>query len=140
MIINHLKSYLNSLKCPICGAPIDLFISDFQYGCANDRNHYHLNLIKTQKLFGSQKLESVNEYSVSEYVNIYCSGICYTISKIYDNNLVKTTIIFNKTDGENRMIFDFNPKKLELNFDAFDFKNFNVEKALNRIKTLSTFQ
>jgi hypothetical protein len=45
-----------------------------------------------------------------------------------------------ETDLEGRVIFSFKEKIFKSDIDAFDFSNFNIEKAINRIKTLFLFQ
>lgn len=123
------KQLLNSLRCPICKAQIDMaiMIRGYNYCCANDVDHYTLNLD-----FGEIK---------KERVNIYDKKHKYSIIKIYDNSgKIETIINIFETDLENRVIFSFKEKKISFDNDIFDFKNFKVDRALNRIKTIFVFQ
>ena len=52
----------------------------------------------------------------------------------------ETEILILNTDQEKRVIFDYKEKTFITKLNIFDFQNFDVEKAINRIKTMLTFQ
>lgn len=129
------KKILNSLKCPICDAPIDMtdYKKMYNYGCVRDINHY-LICIKDDNLI------SVPFLSV-ESVNIYDNCRKYQLTQIYDqfSTNVKTEILVLEVDLEKRVQFNFKNNQLILDKKLFDFTNFNIDKAINRIKTVYTF-
>jgi len=127
------KKILNSLRCPICDAQIDTtsyYVRDYNYGCATDVDHYVIYMILWEPVIRI----------ASERVSIYDKNKKYSLIKSYDNGKTTTIIEIYETDLENRVIFSFKEKKLVMDKDLFDFANFNVDKALNRIKTVLVFQ
>jgi len=127
------KKILNSLSCPICDSPIDMaghHIQGFNYGCATDLDHYAIHLILWEPVVRI----------TDERVNLYEKNRKYSIIKHYDGSNVITKIEIYETDLENRVIFSFKDKNVIMNRDLFDFRNFDVSKALNRIKTVLIFQ
>jgi hypothetical protein len=127
------KKMLNSLSCPICKSPIDMagyYVNNYNYGCATDIDHYAIHLILWEPIIRIS----------GERVNLYDKNRKYSLIKSFDNGNVVTTIEIYETDLENRVIFSFKDKRIMMNKDLFDFRNFNAEKALNRIKTIFVFQ
>jgi hypothetical protein len=137
----EIKKILNSLSCPICGAQIDI-IKNY-YGCVANHDHYYLYISTSYDWTTNTNSVAPNQI-YKEVVSIYADKYKYVIEKMYsyvNNNIdVVTYILVYEIDQEGRMIFSFKDKTLKLDFGAFDFKNFNVEKALSRIKTLFVFQ
>lgn len=126
------KKILNSLKCPICSAPIDVISGNINgnFGCAMNQDHYTLLLNSWELPVKIQK----------EIVNIYDKTHKYAITKVHNtNNTTSTYIDVFDTDLENRVIFNFKAKKFVMDRDLFDFTNFDKDRALKRIKTLFTF-
>jgi hypothetical protein len=121
------KKILNNLKCPICGAPIDIYHSD-EFSCAINNDHYIV------------WLSWIDHKINRETVNIYDRNHKYKIEKQYIDNKTTTSISIYETDLENRVFFSFKQKKLVIDQSLFDFANFNSDKALNRIKMIFTFQ
>ena len=76
---------------------------------------------------------------IIETVHIYDDKHKYTISNHYTGDKLKTIINVHETDAEGRVIFSFKEKKLALDKAYFDFRRFNVDNAVNRIKTIFTF-
>ena len=124
-----LKKILNSLSCPICKAPVDTLsykaYIGYSYGCAMNPDHYLIRLD--------------NCVLIIETVHIYDDKHKYTISNHYTGDKLKTIINVHETDAEGRVIFSFKEKKLALDKAYFDFRRFNVDNAVNRIKTIFTF-
>ena len=123
---------LNSLKCPICKAPIDICSKRtmiYNYGCAINADHYSIYLVNWEPIV---RIET-------ETVNIYDKNHKYSISKLYNFGDISTVISVYETDLENRVIFSFKEKRLVLDNSLFDFNNFDKDKALNRIKTIFVF-
>jgi len=126
------KELLNSLKCPICGGQIDIApIGGSNYGCFNDPYHYNLN-IETGSV-------AIFSFLTQERITLYDSKYRYDIVRIHGDN-IKTKIEMFDIDGEGRVIFSFIDKFVEIDGDAFDFKNFDSDKALKRIKMILLFQ
>jgi hypothetical protein len=128
------KKILNNLSCPLCKAPIDLLANrniGYNYGCAANDDHYVLHLITWDVPIRIDQ----------ECVNFYDSTHMYKIVK--QHSIDGTTVTFISvydTDLEGRVIFSFKEKKILMNQNAFDFTNFDENKALNRIKTIFLFQ
>jgi hypothetical protein len=128
---SNFRDLLNKLKCPICKAPIDLvYVRNYNYGCAIDHDHYIISMI-------GGPLSWIEK----EKVNLYDKKHQYSIIKNYTYlGFSSLEIKVNETDLEGRVIFSFEEKVFKSDIDAFDFSNFNSEKAINRIKTLFAFQ
>ena len=124
-----IKNMLNSLSCPICHAQIDTLTGrlyrGYNYCCATNPDHYMI-LADTYIL-------------IVETVHVYDEKHKYTISNHYTGNKIRTVINVHGTDAEGRVIFSFKEKKLALDKAYFDFRKFNVDKAVDRIKTIFTF-
>lgn len=78
----------------------------------------------------------------SEIVNIYDDKHKYRLTKKYDSapaTSVKTEIMVFKVDPEGRVNFSFKNNSFTLDKELFDFSKFNVDRAINRIKTVFTF-
>jgi len=126
------KELLNSLKCPVCGGQIDIArVCGSNYGCVNNPYHYNLN-IETGSV-------AIFSFLTRERITLYDSKYRYDILRIHGES-IKTKIEIFDIDGERRVIFSFKDKFVEIDGDAFDFNNFNSDKALNRIKTILLFQ
>ena len=128
---SNFRDLLNKLKCPICKAPIDLvYVRGYNYGCAVNYDHYIIFMV-------SGPLSWIEK----EKVNLYDKKHQYSIIKNYTYlGFSSLEIKVNETDLEGRVIFSFEEKVFKSDIDAFDFSNFNSEKAINRIKTLFAFQ
>jgi hypothetical protein len=124
------KKLLNSLKCPICRGPIDMLDwksqKPYDFGCAYNIDHYKLLLN--------------DGYITQEQVSFYDKTHKYIITKSYKDSFEKTLIHIYEADQEYRVQFDFLQKLISPEVSLFDFRNFNVEKALNRLKTYLVFQ
>lgn len=124
--MSQLKQLLNSLTCPICKAPIDISFSK-TYNYCRAMNYDHYTVIINDGILKNEK------------VHIYDDKYQYVIINHLIDNVVKTEIIINEIDQEGRVLFSFNEKRLDLDKRYFDFRNFNVNKAVNRIKTICLF-
>lgn len=122
------KKLLNSLKCPICKAPIDILkhSKPWNFGCAYEMDHYKIRLN--------------DGYCSSEQTSIYDKTHKYVLVKEFKDLKLNTTIYIYNTDPEGRVGFSFIEKKVSTDLNLFDFRNFDKEKALNRIKTYLLFQ
>lgn len=128
-----IKSILNKLQCPLCKGQIDGVYKSFtkvqKFWCANVKNHYEITFVEDLI-----KTELINLYNYQELLN-------YEIVRDCDNNnTVSFTIRMRQIDAEGRIIFSFEDKVFTTSIDIFDFKNFNKDKALNKIKTVMLFQ
>jgi len=128
----NLKQLLNSLKCPICQCQIDTLLNannpiyrGFQYCCVANHKHYAIKVY-----------ENYSAHIVEEIVHLYDQSHEYCILKTKFN----TEIAISDLDLEGRVRFSFVIKKFRTELDLFDFQNFNVDKAINRIKTVLVFQ
>jgi len=128
-----LKKLLNSLKCPICQCQIDMIDRRSGYGCVSDLDHYTISVMRND----------LDLYQVfSETVNVYDNKHKYRLTKKYDSapaTSVKTEIMVFKVDPEGRVNFSFKNSSLVVDKELFDFSKFNVDKAINRIRTVFTF-
>lgn len=135
MITNATKIILNNLRCPLCKSQIDMIsVTSINYlcnfGCAYDSDHF---MVKIENFDGFSKI-------TYQIVNIYDHKNKYKIIKQNFGSIIETIIKVYTTDAEGREQFSFKEKRIELKFDAFNFENFNKEKALGRIKNLFLFQ
>ena len=126
------KKLLNSLKCPICKSPIDIASGEYgyNYGCAYNIDHYKINLILWEPIIRIEK----------ERVNLYDKQRLYSIIKYHVSSNTTTVVVVYETDLENRIIFSFKEKRIQIDKDLFDFTNFNKDKVINRIRTIFVFQ
>lgn len=124
------KKTLNNLKCPICKGPIDILSwkahKPYDFGCAYDVDHY--------------KLKLNDGYIAQECVGFYDKKHKYLITKTYKDLHLETKINIYDADPEGRVQFDFLQKIISPELDLFDFRNFSVERAINRLKTYLVFQ
>jgi len=119
------KHFFNNLKCPICCYEINIHKNDSTlYVCSNNHNHYVISLYEKFPLI---KLESLNFFD--SLFKTY-----YQIQKFYKEN----------EELDNCIIWVMQPntltKMVKLNFDPISFKEFAVEKTINRIKNILIFQ
>jgi len=124
------KKLLNSLKCPICSAQIDSITNKrygYLYSCVANKDHYVLSI-------------DDNTSICREKVHIYDNNHKYAIVKSFTKGVPQTEISVYETDLEHRVIFSFKKKQIFMDKELFDFTNFNVDKALKRIKTVFVFQ
>lgn len=136
-----LKKLLNNLSCPICKGPIDIISStvsgyrNYNYGCAASLDHYVILIVSNFNNLGLPKL-------TIETVNVYDKNRKYQLTKRFDriSSSFNTEILILKTDLEGRVEFSFKNTSLILDKELFDFSKFNADKAVNRIKTIFTFQ
>jgi hypothetical protein len=122
------KEILNSLRCPICKAQVDGNNYSIRFYCVYVRDHYNIWLKD-----GAVKRETVNIYDMSKLLK-------YEITQSYENNSTKTNILLENIDAEGREIFTFDEVSYKADIALFDFKNFNSEKALNKVKTFLVFR
>lgn len=120
-----LKAWLNSLSCPICKSSIDIIHGKPGYGCALSNDHYIIS--------------GLEDYTF-ETINIYDSKWKFQIIRTKSQNSIKTDIKMFEVDGEKRVKFSFKERKMSFDFDVFDLKTFDVNKALKRIRTLLVFR
>jgi len=124
---NKFTSALNKLRCPICKAQIDM-LERAGHGCAANSDHYQVSI-------------SPHDIAVTwEKVNFYTKKFKYSIIKTYEQANIHTEIFIREVDLEGRVIFTFDIKSYKTDINLFDFTNFNVEKAINRINTILVFQ
>ena len=98
------------------------------FGCAHNKDHYDLHVAT-----------DVAKITM-EAVHIYEEFCQYEIAKQCRNNITQTQIVVRETDAEQRVLIAPYTKMLTLGFDAFDFRNFDQKKVIERIKTLFVFQ
>lgn len=126
------KQALNSLSCPVCKSPIDMLPKTgpkgFSFGCALDIDHYVLGMT-----FGLISIERVGIYDLDKRRK-------YIITKKHKDGASDTEISIMDTDQEGRIIFSFTDNKVTTDLEIFDFKRFNAEKAINKIKTFLLFR
>lgn len=125
------KKVLNSLSCPICKSPIDMLpsgVKGFSFGCASDMDHYMLEM-----LYGLISIERVCIYDINKQHK-------YIITKKHKDGACDTEISIMDTDQEGRVIFSFTDNKVTTDLEMFDFRKFNAEKAVNKIKTFLLFR
>ena len=141
-----IRKFYDSIKCPICGFPIDSsgecvtnwFGINCNHCCSREFDHYRLNIRSEKYIDGT-----LTEFPVliSDEVTARDKYNVYVISKTYDNNaLFKTRILVNKIDGEKRIIEGEKLKSFYSFDDLFDFNKFDPKKAIQRIKTIFVFQ
>jgi|ERR1035437_21850 hypothetical protein len=119
------KQLLNSLRCPICGAQIERF-------CVINSDHY--------KVFLNRDNYNIETDSIRmEQVEIYNDKHHYQIRKYHNTQPILTVITIYNANAEG-IIYDNKYKHLDIKQDLFDFRDFNIKKAINRIKTILTFQ
>jgi hypothetical protein len=122
----QLKALFDSLRCPVCGAQIDLagkgISRQYNYCCADNNNEYVLH---------------ISELSIThDRAIIYDRNNKYIIVQNYD---VKQTIFdILKVDAEGN-ITDWNNKTVYLDYTLFDYQNTDKEKIIRRLKTVMTF-
>ncbi|CAB4196845.1 hypothetical protein UFOVP1290_365 [uncultured Caudovirales phage] len=127
------KQFLNSLKCPICSAQIDMIkmraIDFSNFACVNDKYHYNLYYQYIQVPF----------LVIQETVRIYDNNKLYEIFQSCDGSL-STEITVKDVDKEYRVLDK--KKTLSFRYDKklFDFSKSNRESILNRVKTILVFQ
>ena len=127
------------MHCPLCKAQIDILDWKFKVGrkynfcCAFNWEHYRVNF----NHWGSfPKVEYEN-------VVVYDGHRKYDITQFYDLPLgEKTEIFIYEVDAEFRVIDSKDKKVLKFAYDKklFDFSQTNIEKVINRVKTILVFQ
>lgn len=122
-----LKFLLNSLKCPICSAQIDIIScgSGANYGCVNNTSHYVLKILDEE--FPYTKI-------FKEKIKFTKNSKLYIIEQIYGENI--SNIWIYSVDLENRIIESRKRKYKIINFKLFDFQNFDIGKAINRVNNV----
>jgi hypothetical protein len=143
------KKILNSLKCPQCGAGIDIYTkisSCFNYACAADNLHYQVHLATDNGLDYPHNLP-IHPVITAESVVMFEAKHKYVINQSNASILGtvdETNIEMFNIDPERRVIEDKKKRKLWKSFQydkkLFDFAHTNKEKILNRIKTILVFQ
>ncbi len=129
---SDLKNLLNNLKCPICLSQIDLRSGHkMNYGCVKSEQHYFIEV----------RLNVFDlPFIMEEHTIIYDKKFKYSLIKEYNNSIFfRTKILASSIDGEGRVIYGLDRIKFETEQDLFDFSNFDIKKALRRIKTAFTF-
>lgn len=122
-----LKETLNSLRCPLCNSQIDGRLHSIRFYCVSNSDHYNVWL-KDLKV----KRETVNIYDFNKLLK-------YEISQSYFDSYNSTKVLLERIDAEGREIFTFDEISYTTNINLFDFRNFNPEKAVNKIKTFLVF-
>jgi hypothetical protein len=128
------KTFLNSLKCPVCQGQIDMYdlyqqnakSTRFNFCCVNDYYHYRMALLPLMKL----KIHY-------DMVDIYEGKYQFRTYQNYIQN--KTVIDIWKVDEEHNLL---NEKSKMFRYDKilFNWQNTNQNKIVNRIQTILTFQ
>lgn len=127
--VSDIVRFLNSLRCPLCkgqieGSP-DAFGAKY---CVTDRGHYLCCLIYQ------------DNYKIDfEDLSFYDNSNKYNITKKYFPKVI-TTITIEQVDQEHRLITGSKVKRVVLESNIFDFSKFNIEKSINKIKTILVFQ
>jgi hypothetical protein len=146
------KAILNSLKCPQCGAGIDIKTygpktkGKFNYACATDNLHYAVQLATDNGLDYPHNMP-IHPIIIQEMVVLYDGKHRYDINQWNASILGtvdSTTIDMFDIDPEQRIIEDRKGRKKKSSFDypkkLFDFSRVTKEKILSRIKTILVFQ
>lgn len=136
------KMFLNSLKCPVCGAQIDLFSwvitrvgskKGHNFGCAAEPSHYgiyfmHWEVPHRLELESALVTNNGHQYEVRQTHYLGGKPVNFTEIRIWD------------IDAENRVINSSVFKSFNFDKHLFDFSKTNKEKLVNRIKTILVFQ
>lgn len=135
-----IRKFYDSIKCPICGAPIDSWGRQvgYNYCCSRDFDHYRLDIQAEEYIGGTlTKLPKL----FSEEVSVRDKHHVYVILKDHSDRVpYKTAVTVYEIDGEKRIIEGSKIRSLHFIDDIFDFNKFNTEKAIQRIKTIFVFQ
>jgi hypothetical protein len=126
------KQVLNSLCCPICTAQIDISVKYkdkycTKYVCAYDEDHYVVLMSDTVI-----KYETINIYDMVKLLK-------YEITQTYVDLGAETTIVLKNIDAEGRTKFTWQENVYKTNLALFNFRKFNSETAINKIKTVLVF-
>lgn len=133
MVTKSLIKLLRSIQCPVCKAPIDLYngLYNGRYCCANYSEHYVVN-------FANEVIPPHNTVIHKEICRFPYNGKYYSIFQ-NSGEQPHTNIRIFEADGEGRCIFSFEPVNLTLNQKVFNFVDFDIEQAVNRIETIMVF-
>lgn len=123
------KKLISSICCPICKGQIDSKNKDFIFSCAKE-DHYMLH-ITNYNSFDEEKIAILDREKFFHY----------EISKIYgqNNRLIHTIIDRFPTQADYSVRYQKDHEKKLINYDVFNFRNFNPETAINKIRTIMTF-
>lgn len=130
-----LKSFLNTLKCPLCGSLIDIFDGKevkrkFNFACSSNYTHYGIWLNSDLYPFIEEEVLEIHEKNHMYLIHQFHSQI--------PNTHMCSINIFN-INGDGNIT-----GSLSSNFvydkSLFDFRNTNRSKLLNKIKTILVFQ
>jgi len=136
----ELKVYLNSIKCPICGAQVDMMewanpVSKrgCNFFCVANPVHYGIYYIHWERPYRLEKelaivSDKTHQYEVEQTHYIGINPVKHTQIRIYN------------IDGEGRVIEGHKSKQFFYQKHLFDYQSANKEKFLNRIKTILVFQ
>jgi hypothetical protein len=126
--MSNSKKFLNSIKCPICLSQIDKDNGSSIYNCVLNINHYRAGIY--------------NDFIETETVSLFdfSSLSKYEIWKKIKYGIISFTIYIRDIDAEGRTIFKFEDKTFRTDVNLFDFRNFNKDTAINKIKTVMLFQ
>jgi hypothetical protein len=136
----HLKTYLNSIKCPVCGAQVDMMdwanpVSKrgCNFFCVTTPAHYGIYYVHWEQPYRLEKelaivADKKHEFEIEQTHHISVNPVTHTDIKIYD------------IDGEGRIIEGHKAKRFFYQKHLFDFQSCTKEKFLNRIKTILVFQ
>ena len=122
----HLKAFLNSIKCPVCGGQIE---GVERFFCAFTKQHYSL------------------------YINSEVTPITITYEAVRLNEGKRQYYILQEENKTEIYVFQLNgdyqiiptdktktaPKSIKFDKKIFSFTNTTREKLLNRVKTILVF-
>ena len=134
MFSRDAKFILNSLKCPLCKGQIDLLShetigrsSKYNFGCAINNRHY--------VLFFNHWGDPIE--ITLEKVTLFNNLKCY---EIIEHIKPSTIIKISKTDLEDRILDNVEPKYIIYPYNIFDFQNTDKDKIINRLTMMLLYQ
>ena len=145
----QIKNQISALKCPSCkcgleGSPVRNqytrnqytapLIENCQLRCSYYPSHYSLDLLWVSP-------DGIAIFTDREIYGFLADNFWITITKYYDNNTLKTVQISNyECDGNGFMLNYIASNSIKLDFDPFDFTNFDEKKIREKVKLIYTFQ
>lgn len=144
------KTFLNTIKCPICKSPVDLVdwkvrsdIRKYNFCCSSNWEHYRLFFVHWEAIYYVEYenvvvYEGKHKYDISQFYN----GLGTSMTSMIQVPNQRTEIYLLDVDPENRVIDNTEKKapKFSYNQKLFDFSQTNREKIINRVKTILVFQ
>jgi hypothetical protein len=121
----YLKKILNSFRCPMCNAGIDIMDRrSYSFGCVQDCEHYSLYFNE----FNELTFEGLSFYSESKK---------YCITKKHQNfEVIETDIWIRHLDHFGNPITEGDPQRIKIAVDLLSFKNFDKETMIRKIDNI----